>query len=219
MLVRTNRRLFLAGLAAAAAPLLARAAAPSAEERLALANRHLAWIEEREGGRLGVAVIDTADRLDAGASRRRAVPDVQHVQASGRRRRAQAGRRRRRAARPGHRLRAGRSPRVRADRQDPSCVRRHDARRSLRRRDRLERQHRRQPGAAVDRRTGGLHPVCPFARRFGDPARPQRAELERGDARRRARYDSLRARWPRTCARFYWATCFRKRRDSSSKPG
>ena len=59
MLVRTNRRLFLAGLAAAAAPLLARAAAPSAEERLALANKHLAWIEEREGGRLGVAVIDT----------------------------------------------------------------------------------------------------------------------------------------------------------------
>src|SRR5271166_2598198 len=54
-----SRRLFLAGLAAAAAPLRARAAAPSPEERLDAANKHLAWIEEREGGRLGAAVIDT----------------------------------------------------------------------------------------------------------------------------------------------------------------
>ena len=54
-----SRRLFLIGLAAAAAPLRARAAAASAEERLNLANKHLAWIEEREGGRLGAAVIDT----------------------------------------------------------------------------------------------------------------------------------------------------------------
>jgi len=54
-----SRRLFLAGLAAAAAPLGARAAGPSAEDRLNLANTRLAWIEEREGGRLGAAVIDT----------------------------------------------------------------------------------------------------------------------------------------------------------------
>src|SRR5271169_6553308 len=54
-----SRRLFLLGLAAAAAPLRASAAAASAEERLNLANNHLAWIEEREGGRLGAAVIDT----------------------------------------------------------------------------------------------------------------------------------------------------------------
>src|SRR5271170_1129640 len=54
-----SRRLFLIGLAAAAAPLRASAAAASAEERLNLANKHLAWIEERERGRLGAAVIDT----------------------------------------------------------------------------------------------------------------------------------------------------------------
>ncbi len=58
MLDRVSRRSFLIGVAAAAAPLRARAAAPSAEERLDLASKHLAWIEEREGGRLGVSVID-----------------------------------------------------------------------------------------------------------------------------------------------------------------
>jgi beta-lactamase class A len=59
MLERASRRSFLVGLAAAAAPLRARAAGPSAEERLDLANKRLSWIEEREGGRLGAAVIDT----------------------------------------------------------------------------------------------------------------------------------------------------------------
>jgi beta-lactamase class A len=59
MFERASRRSFLVGLAAALAPLRARAAGPSAEERLDLANKHLAWIEEREGGRLGAAVIDT----------------------------------------------------------------------------------------------------------------------------------------------------------------
>ena len=34
-------------------------AAPSAKERLDLAEKRLASIEEREGGRLGAAVIDT----------------------------------------------------------------------------------------------------------------------------------------------------------------
>jgi beta-lactamase class A len=53
-----SRRLFLAGLVGAAALRQARAAAPSAEERLDAANKHLAWIEEREGGRLGAAVVD-----------------------------------------------------------------------------------------------------------------------------------------------------------------
>ena len=59
MLDPATRRSFLVGLAAAAAPLRARAAAPAAEDRLNLGNKQLAWIEEREGGRLGVAVIDT----------------------------------------------------------------------------------------------------------------------------------------------------------------
>jgi beta-lactamase class A len=53
-----RRRSFLAGLAATAAPLRARAQ-PSAEERLNLANKRLAEIEAREGGRLGVFVRDT----------------------------------------------------------------------------------------------------------------------------------------------------------------
>ena len=54
-----HRRLFLAGLAASAACVRARAAAPSTEERLTLANKRLAEIEAREGGRLGVFVRDT----------------------------------------------------------------------------------------------------------------------------------------------------------------
>ena len=54
-----HRRSFLAGLAASAACVRARAAAPSTEERLALANKRLAEIEAREGGRLGVFVRDT----------------------------------------------------------------------------------------------------------------------------------------------------------------
>jgi beta-lactamase class A len=54
-----HRRSFLATLAASAACVRARAAASSAEERLALANKRLAEIEAREGGRLGVFVRDT----------------------------------------------------------------------------------------------------------------------------------------------------------------
>ena len=54
-----HRRSFLAALAASAACVRARAAASSAEERLALANKRLAEIEAREGGRLGVFVHDT----------------------------------------------------------------------------------------------------------------------------------------------------------------
>ena len=53
-----GRRSFLAGLAAIAASLRARAA-PLAEERLDLASKRLAQIEAREGGRLGVFVRDT----------------------------------------------------------------------------------------------------------------------------------------------------------------
>ena len=55
---RLSRRSFLAGLAVTAACVGARAA-PSAEERLSLANKRLAEIEAREGGRLGVFVRDT----------------------------------------------------------------------------------------------------------------------------------------------------------------
>ncbi|HZZ22255.1 MAG TPA: class A beta-lactamase [Roseiarcus sp.] len=51
-----HRRWFLAGFAATLAPLRA---APPSEERLNLANKRLAEIEAREGGRLGVFVRDT----------------------------------------------------------------------------------------------------------------------------------------------------------------
>jgi beta-lactamase class A len=54
-----HRRLFLAGLAASAASVRARAAAPLTEERLTLANKRLAEIAARQGGRLGVFVHDT----------------------------------------------------------------------------------------------------------------------------------------------------------------
>jgi beta-lactamase class A len=57
-MLRYGRRTFLAGLAATALPIRAQAAA-SAEERLNLANKQLADIEAREGGRLGVFVRDT----------------------------------------------------------------------------------------------------------------------------------------------------------------
>jgi beta-lactamase class A len=53
-----SRRSFLAGLALTAASLRARAA-PSDKENLSLANKRLAEIEAREGGRLGVFVSDT----------------------------------------------------------------------------------------------------------------------------------------------------------------
>jgi beta-lactamase class A len=54
-----HRRSFLAALAASAAWVRALAAAPSTEERLTLANKRLAEIDAREGGRLGVFVRDT----------------------------------------------------------------------------------------------------------------------------------------------------------------
>jgi beta-lactamase class A len=57
-MLRRNRRSFLAGLAVTALSLRARAA-PEAEERLSLANKRLADIEGRAGGRLGVFVRDT----------------------------------------------------------------------------------------------------------------------------------------------------------------
>jgi beta-lactamase class A len=53
-----HRRTFLAGLAVALAPLHAQAQ-PSPDERLNLANKRLAEIEERQGGRLGAFVLDT----------------------------------------------------------------------------------------------------------------------------------------------------------------
>jgi beta-lactamase class A len=54
-----HRRLFLAGLAASAGCVRAQAAAPTMDERVALAETRLADIEAREGGRLGVFVRDT----------------------------------------------------------------------------------------------------------------------------------------------------------------
>ncbi len=58
-MLQASRRSFLAGLAAIAATIRARAAGPSPEDPLKLANKRLAAIEAREGGRLGVAVVDT----------------------------------------------------------------------------------------------------------------------------------------------------------------
>ena len=51
-----SRRSLLAGLAAMTTPASARAA--SYEVRMKLANDRLAMIEKREGGRLGVAILD-----------------------------------------------------------------------------------------------------------------------------------------------------------------
>jgi beta-lactamase class A len=57
-MLRDSRRMFLAGLAVTALSIRAQAA-PSADERLGLADRRLAEIEGRAGGRLGVFVRDT----------------------------------------------------------------------------------------------------------------------------------------------------------------
>jgi beta-lactamase class A len=54
-----SRRAVVFGLAAAAASGPARAASPSPEDRVKLANERLAAIETREGGRLGVSVLDS----------------------------------------------------------------------------------------------------------------------------------------------------------------
>ena len=59
---RLGRRAFLAGLAALAAA-GARAASSAYDDRLAQANDRLAALEKREGGRLGVAVIDSGQGL------------------------------------------------------------------------------------------------------------------------------------------------------------
>jgi beta-lactamase class A len=69
---QVSRRPFLAGLAAIAATIRARAASSSADDRLELANRRLVEIEAREGGRLGVAVVDmgTGGRLEHRADER-----------------------------------------------------------------------------------------------------------------------------------------------------
>jgi beta-lactamase class A len=54
-----SRRAVVFGLAAAAASGRARAASSSPEDRVKLANERLAAIETREGGRLGVVVLDS----------------------------------------------------------------------------------------------------------------------------------------------------------------
>jgi beta-lactamase class A len=56
----SSRRSFVVGLAATAAPGLVRAASSPGEDRVKLANERLAAIEAREGGRLGVAVLDSS---------------------------------------------------------------------------------------------------------------------------------------------------------------
>ena len=146
-----NRRSFLAALAVTALSLPARAA-PSTEERLALANKRLAEIEAREGGRLGVFVRDTG----AGATIEHRADErfpmcstFKLLAAAAVLKRVDEG-----AERLDRTIAYGPSdlleyaPITKAHVAEGGMTRRG----SLRRGDRLERQHRRQSGSADDRR-------------------------------------------------------------------
>ena len=63
MPIVSTRRTFLAGLGAMLAPIPARAANPVSVDAVKAANDKIATLEAREGGRLGVAVIDAAGAL------------------------------------------------------------------------------------------------------------------------------------------------------------
>ena len=185
---RHCRRSFLAGLAAVAAFSRARAA-PFAEQRLNLAtqaSRLDRGAPGRPARRLCAGYRDWAT-LERRADERFPMCSTFKLMASAGS--AQTGGPGRRAARPGTRLPAERPARVRADRENACRSRWHDARRSVRRRDRLERQHRGEPDPAGDRRTSGVRPIRALARRQCDAARPQRARFEHRDPRRRARHD------------------------------
>ena len=182
-----SRRSFAAGLAATVAA-RASAAGPSAEERLALANSRLAEIEAREGGRLGVTVVDTGTgrRLEHRADERFPMCSTfKLLAAAAALKRVDDGRR---TARPQDRLWAERSPRLRAGRENACRGWRHDARGGLRRGDRLERQHRRQPDPRRHWRTGWLHSIRAFARRFQTRLDRNEPGLNDSDPRRRARH-------------------------------
>jgi hypothetical protein len=165
-----HRRSFLAGLAATVASGRARAA-PPAEERLDLANKRLAQIKAREGDRLGVFVRDTGagSTLEHRADERFPMCSTfKLLAAAAALKRVDKGHERL----DHNRSWTERSARLRADRQGACRRREHDARGSVRRRDRLERQHRRKPGPADHWRTGRLHPIRAFAGRYADVTRP-----------------------------------------------
>jgi beta-lactamase class A len=61
-----NRRAFLIAMTAALAPLPARAGNPAAADLIKQANERLAALETKEGGRLGVAALDSASGASIG---------------------------------------------------------------------------------------------------------------------------------------------------------
>ena len=138
-----SRRFFVAALAATMAPLRARAATP-AEERLNLANKRLTEIEAREGGRLGVFVRDTGSGATIEHRADERFPMCSTFKLLAAAAVAQARGRGRRAPRSNNSLRAERPARLCANHQGACRRGRHDAWRSLRCGDRLERQHRRE---------------------------------------------------------------------------
>ena len=148
----------------------------------------LARIEFESGGRLGVAVHGHGFRREDRASRQRALSDVQHVQACRRCGRAQARRGRQGAARPAHRVPGERHRRQFVVHQGAGGRRRHDARGNLRGCHDRERQHRGQPDPRDPGRAGGLHGLCPLARRQHHAPRPYRTRTQRSPARRPARH-------------------------------
>ena len=187
----TTRRDFVAGAGALAGWGLAGAGVACAAGGLpGTLTADLARLELENGGRLGVAVQDTGSGATSRPSRRRTLSDVQHLQAPGRRGRAQTRRRRPGEARPAHRVSVKRHRRQLARHQGARRRRRHDARRTVRGRDDRQRQHRRQSDPGKPRRSAGHHRLCALARRHGHPPRPHRAGSERGRAGRSARYDN-----------------------------
>ena len=183
---RHCRRSFLAGLAAVAA--FSRARAASSGERLDLANKHLASIEAREGGRLGVFVRDTGTgaTLERRADERFPMCSTFKLLASAAvLKRVDQG-----AERLDRTIAYGPSDLL----EYAPIAKTHVAQggmtlaEALRRRDRLERQHRGEPDPAGDRRASRVHAIRALARRQCDAARPQRAKFEHRNPRRRARH-------------------------------
>ena len=160
-----HRRLFLAGLAASAACVRARAAAPSTEERLALANKRLAEIEAREGGRLGVFVRDTGTgaTIEHRADERFPMCSTfKLLAAAAALKRVDQG-----AERLDRKIAYGPSDLL----EYAPVAKAHVAEGgmtvagSLRRGDRLERQHRWKSGPAIDRRSRRVYAIRALPRR------------------------------------------------------
>jgi beta-lactamase class A len=177
-----HRRSFLAGLAATVASLRARAP-PSAEERLDLANKRLAEIEAREGGRLGVFVRDTGtgSTLEHRTDERFPMCSTfKLLAAAAALKRVDEG-----AERLDRRIAYGPSDLL----NYAPIAKAHVAEGAMTLSDLC--------AAAIDwsdntaanlicRRSADrrLHPIRAFARRFGDAARQERAEAQRSNPRR-----------------------------------